>query len=98
MSLAGDLGRTLNSPGGGKGVLVVLDGRLGPVDPVLRAANLWLTSGTLKQRKSKPHKPSVLFSRSVVSDSLRPHEPQHARPPCPSPTARVYPNPCPLSW
>ena len=33
---------------------------------------------------------SVQFSRSVVSDSLRPHELQHARPPCPSPTARVY--------
>ena len=31
-----------------------------------------------------------------MSDSLRPHEPQHARPPCPSPTARVHPNPCPL--
>ena len=28
---------------------------------------------------------SVQFSRSVVSDSLRPHESQHARPPCPSP-------------
>ena len=37
------------------------------------------------------------FSRSVVSDSLRPHEPQHARPPCPSPTPGIYPNPCPLS-
>ena len=37
------------------------------------------------------------FSCSVVSDSLRPHEPQHARPPCPSPTPGVYPNPCPLS-
>ena len=37
------------------------------------------------------------FSHSVVSDSLRPHELQHARPPCPSPTARVYPNPCLLS-
>ena len=32
-----------------------------------------------------------------MSDSLWPHELQHARPPCPSPTARVYPNPCPLS-
>ena len=32
-----------------------------------------------------------------MSDSLRPHEPQHARPPCPSPTPRVHPNPCPLS-
>ena len=40
---------------------------------------------------------SVQFSRSVVSDSLRPHEPQLARPPCPSPTVGVYPNPCPLS-
>ena len=37
------------------------------------------------------------FSCSVTSDSLRPHEPQHARPPCPSPTPEVHPNPCPLS-
>ena len=41
---------------------------------------------------------SVQFSHSVVSDSLQPHEPQHARPPCPSPTPRVHPNTCPLSW
>ena len=40
---------------------------------------------------------SVQFSLSVVSDSLWPHEPQHARPPCPSPTSGVHPNPCPLS-
>ena len=40
---------------------------------------------------------SVQFSRSVVSDSLRPHGQQHARPPCPSSTPRVYPNSCPLS-
>ena len=33
---------------------------------------------------------SVQFSRSVMSDSLRPHESQHARPPCPSPTPRVH--------
>ena len=39
---------------------------------------------------------SVQFSHSVVSDSLRPHELQHARPPCPSPTPGVHPNPCPL--
>ena len=32
-----------------------------------------------------------------MSDSLPPHEPQHARPPCPSPTPRIHPNPCPLS-
>ena len=41
---------------------------------------------------------SVQFSRSVVSDSLRPHELQHARPPCPSPNPGVYSNPCPFSW
>ena len=35
---------------------------------------------------------SVQFSRSVVSDSLRPHESQHARPPCPSPTPGVHSN------
>ena len=38
------------------------------------------------------------FSCSVVSDSLRPPESQHARPPCPSPTPRVHSNPCPSSW
>ena len=40
---------------------------------------------------------SVQFSRSVVSDSLWPHGPHHARPRCPSPTPRVYWNSCPLS-
>ena len=41
---------------------------------------------------------SVQFSCSVVSNSLWPHEPQHPRPPCPSPkTARVHPNSCALS-
>ena len=37
------------------------------------------------------------FSHSVMSDSLWPHKLQHARPPCPLPTPRVYPNSCPLS-
>ena len=41
---------------------------------------------------------SVQFSCSAVSDSLWPHEPQHSRPPCPSPSPRVYSNSCPLSW
>ena len=41
---------------------------------------------------------SVQFSHSVVSDSLWPHELQHARHPCPSPTPGVYSNSCPLSW
>ena len=41
---------------------------------------------------------SVQFSCSVVSDSLRPHESQHTRPPCPSPNPGIYPNSCPSSW
>ena len=41
---------------------------------------------------------SVQFSRSVMSDSLRPHESQHARPPCPPPTPGVHWNSCPSSW
>ena len=40
---------------------------------------------------------SVQFSPSVVSGSLRPHELQYTRPPCPSPTPRAYSNSCPLS-
>ena len=58
--------------------------------------------GTTKQSEnneqngnSKSFSP-VHFSRSVMSDSLQPHEVQHDRPPCPSPTPGVYPNPCPL--
>ena len=41
---------------------------------------------------------SVQFSRSVVSNSLRPHELQHARPPCPSPTPVFHPNSCPSRY
>ena len=40
---------------------------------------------------------SSKFSCSVVSNSLWPHKSQHTRPPCPSPTPRVYPNSCPSS-
>ena len=41
---------------------------------------------------------SVQFSHSIVSDSLLPHELQHTRPPCPSPTPGDHSNSCPLSW
>ena len=44
------------------------------------------------------HFSSVRFSPSIMSDSLQPHRLQHARPPCPSPTPRVYSNSCPLNW
>ena len=43
------------------------------------------------------HFSSLQFIHSVVFDSLQPHEPQHTRPPCPSPTPGVHPNPCPSS-
>ena len=53
---------------------------------------------TIKMAKSrKIIHTSVQFSHSVMSNSLQPHRPQHIRPPCPSPTPGVYPNPCPLS-
>ena len=52
---------------------------------------VFLTCRALKQYLANS---SVQFSHSVVSDSLRPHEPRHARPPCPSPTPRVHPNSC----
>ena len=50
-----------------------------------------------KEIHSNKHLHSVQFSHSVLSDSLRPHGLQHARPLCPSPTPRVYSNSCPLS-
>ena len=47
--------------------------------------------------QTRENRSSVLFSHLVVSNSLQPCEPQHARPPCPSTTPRVYPNSCPLN-
>ena len=63
----------------------------------------WLLTAVLLPRElqyylSFRYTTSVQFSCSAMSDSLQPHEPQHARPPCPSATPRVHPNPCPLSW
>ena len=46
---------------------------------------------------ASPHLSSVQFSCSVMSDSLRPHELQHARPPCPSPSPGVHSDSCPSS-
>ena len=61
----------------------------------------WKQLGSSKPRKSSRFSAgSVQFIcsvHSVLSDSLRPHGLQHARPPCPSPTPWVYSNPCPLS-
>ena len=72
------------------------------VHGILQARILEWVAISLTRRSSWPrdgtHISSVQFSCSVVFHSLRPHEPQHTRPPCPSPTPRVHPNPCPLSW
>ena len=56
--------------------------------------DLLAVQGTLK---SLLQFSSVQFSRSVVSNSLQPHESQHARPPCPSPTPGVHPDSRPSS-
>ena len=60
---------------------------------IFKVRNMWV-------RKRDYWKPCSVnqLSHSVVSNSSRPHELQHARPPCPSPTFRVHPNPCPSSW
>ena len=57
------------------------------------STTLWSSYPPMKnkfQKKKCELFSSVQFSRSVVSDSLRPHESQHARPPCPSPTPGVH--------
>ena len=56
----------------------------------------WLW-GTGMRIRNLTYISSVQFSHSVVSDSLWPYGWQHTRPPCPSPTPRVYPNSCPLN-
>ena len=58
----------------------------------------WLSKrSTVKRTTEVAFNPSVQFSNSVMSDSLLPHELQHTKPRCPSPTPRVYSNSCPLS-
>ena len=68
--------------------------------PVDRITDLdWILALLLLGQLPSNHQcfSSVQFSSSVMSDSLQPHGLQHARPPCPSPPARVYSNSCPLS-
>ena len=63
-----------------------------PGSPALQAYSL-----LCKPPQKPPKTYSVQFSRSVVSDSLRPHEAEHARPPCPSSTPGVHSNSRPSS-
>ena len=71
---------------------------LGQLDFHIQKNEFGPLSNSIQKINSKLIHDLVQFSRSVVSNSLRPHEPQHARPPCLSPTPRVYPNSCQLSW
>ena len=59
--------------------------------------NALVIANTLFQQHKRRLYTSVQFSHSVVSDSLLPHESQHARPPCPSPTPGVHSNSRPWS-
>ena len=71
-------------------------------NPGIKPASLMFPAlaGGMLAPSGKPPKEvsSVQFSRSVMSDSLRPHGLQHSRLPYPSPTPTTYPNSCPLSW
>ena len=67
------------------------------VQPLQKAAR-WCPKKLKTELLYDPAIPfSVQFSHSVVSNSLRPHESQHARPPCPSPTPGVHSDSCPSS-
>ena len=66
-----------------------VDGCCSQADP--RAPGMSWNKPTLNR---KPKLQSVQFSHSVVSNSLEPHESQHARPPCPSPTPGACSNSC----
>ena len=69
------------------------------IKPVSPASPAFIGNFFITAPPGKPNTDSsVQFSCSVVFDSLRPHESQHARPPCPSPTPGVYSNSCPSSW
>ena len=59
--------------------------------------NLRYADNTTLMAESEKELSSVQFSRSVMSDSLRPHESQHARPPCPSPSPRFHSDSIPSS-
>ena len=85
--------------------MIYLHNSMIPGLSVLHQIPLLLPTGWLPVLGLVPNRLHVVFLSSpsfsssfssVASDSLWPHEPQHARPPCPSPTPGVHPNPCPL--
>ena len=86
--------------GGGEGAISTLWNILFNYYLILLLRYIWnyFTFGNIIIHATSVQFSSVQFSRSVVSDSLWLHERQWARPPCPSPTPGVHPNPCPSSW
>ena len=68
------------------------------IKPLMNSVRLWDIYWNCERSCFTVFKLLAQFSSSVMFDSLRPHELQHARPPCPSPTPRVYSNSCLLSW
>ena len=79
-------------------VMILLNGILSPRQLIICSLMLVIDlSFLLGSFKLKFLFSSAQFSHSVVSNSLRPHESQHTRPPCPSPTPGVYSNSCPSS-
>ena len=79
------------------GEVVGQEGPAWPHSPVWQLVLATDWTALLLHLTSQSPVSSVQFSCSVMSDSLQPYEPQHARPPCPSPTPGVHPKPCPLS-
>ena len=73
---------------------------LGMVDEKIKGKEIWMNTRPIPLYKLCASLNNTFRSVhcSVVSYSLRHHKPQHARPASPSPTPRVYPNSCPLSW
>ena len=67
-----------------------------PCPPILLPGSKWMNKSSVATGGEK----GGIWDSSVAQScpTLRPHESQHARPPCPSPTPRVYSNSCPLSW
>ena len=68
------------------------------VDSIKDRNGMDLTEAKDIKKRWQEYISSVHFSHSVVSESLQPHESQHARPPCPSPTPGVHSDSTPLNW